>query len=232
MPSFFHKCSVNSLGNVCSAVYLVRDQITRQRYGMKKMKKTHLRLRNQVDQVFAERDILSFADNPFVVSLYCTFETKKCLCLVMEFVEGGDVATLLKNIGGPLPTDLAQMYFAELVLALEYLHNYGIVHRDLKPDKYVIKSVNLEKDSISDHINHNFPPTSFFFSFICSSSAQSPHCRLICGRWNLSLEHILSRMESPLYLQVKRNDYTSIDRFPFKFRHVQLCVILQSELGA
>uniref|UniRef100_A0A5K3FU17 non-specific serine/threonine protein kinase n=1 Tax=Mesocestoides corti TaxID=53468 RepID=A0A5K3FU17_MESCO len=105
---------------------------------MKKMPKQHLRLRNQVEQVFAERDILSFADNPFVVSLYCTFETKKCLCLVMEFVEGGDVATLLKNIGGPLPDDLAQMYFAELVLALEYLHSYGIVHRDLKPDNLLI----------------------------------------------------------------------------------------------
>jgi len=32
---------------------------------------------------------------------------------------------------------LWRMYFAETVLALEYLHNYGIVHRDLKPDKYV-----------------------------------------------------------------------------------------------
>ena len=38
---------------------------------------------------------------------------------------------------GPLPVDMARMYFAETVLALEYLHNYGIVHRDLKPDKYV-----------------------------------------------------------------------------------------------
>ncbi|EUB62735.1 Microtubule-associated serine/threonine-protein kinase 2 [Echinococcus granulosus] len=120
------------------AVFLVRDRITRQRYGMKKMPKQHLRLRNQVEQVFAERDILSFADNPFVVSLYCTFETKKSLCMVMEFVEGGDVAALLKNIGGPLPLDLAQMYFAELVLALEYLHSYGIVHRDLKPDNLLI----------------------------------------------------------------------------------------------
>jgi len=33
------------------------------------------------------------------------------------------------------------MYFAETVLALEYLHNYGIVHRDLKPDKYVCLSM-------------------------------------------------------------------------------------------
>ncbi|VUZ50370.1 unnamed protein product [Hymenolepis diminuta] len=120
------------------AVFLVRDRLTLQRYAMKKMPKQHLRLRNQVEQVFAERDILSFADNPFVVSLYCTFETKKSLCMVMEFVEGGDVATLLKNIGGPLPLDLVRMYFAELVLALEYLHSYGIVHRDLKPENLLI----------------------------------------------------------------------------------------------
>ena len=50
-------------------------------------------------------------------------------------VAGGDCATLLKNIGA-LPVDMARLYFAETVLALEYLHNYGIVHRDLKPDKY------------------------------------------------------------------------------------------------
>ncbi|VEL34856.1 unnamed protein product [Protopolystoma xenopodis] len=94
-------------------------------------------MKNQVEQVFAERDIMTFADNPFVVSLYCTFETKKCLCMVMEYVDGGDCAAMLKN-AGPLPFDLARMYFAETVLALEYLHNYGIVHRDLKPDKFVI----------------------------------------------------------------------------------------------
>lgn len=37
---------------------------------------------------------------------------------------------------GPLPVEMTRMYFAETVLALEYLHNYGIVHRDLKPDKW------------------------------------------------------------------------------------------------
>lgn len=122
------------------AVYLVKHKQTRQRFAMKKINKNNLMLRNQVEQVFAERDILSFADNPFVVSMYCSFETKKHLCLVMEYVEGGDCASLLKSIG-PLPPDMARFYFAETVLAVEYLHSYGIVHRDLKPDKYMFQPI-------------------------------------------------------------------------------------------
>ncbi|XP_017754207.1 PREDICTED: microtubule-associated serine/threonine-protein kinase 3 isoform X3 [Eufriesea mexicana] len=122
------------------AVYLVKEKNTRQRFAMKKINKNNLMLRNQVEQVFAERDIMSFTDNPFVVSMYCSFETKKHLCLVMEYVEGGDCANLLKNIG-PLPPDMARFYFAETVLAVEYLHSYGIVHRDLKPDNLLITAL-------------------------------------------------------------------------------------------
>lgn len=160
------------------AVFLVRHKETRQRFAMKKINRQNLILRNQIQQVFVERDILTFAENPFVVSMFCSFETRRHLCMVMEYVEGkggyscpfllirinnhtftcqtygtgiqngrdttaclcchssgGDCANLLKNIG-PLPVDMARMYFAETVLALEYLHNYGIVHRDLKPDKW------------------------------------------------------------------------------------------------
>ncbi|XP_029023714.1 microtubule-associated serine/threonine-protein kinase 1 isoform X2 [Betta splendens] len=122
------------------AVYLVRHRETRQRFAMKKINKQNLILRNQIQQAFVERDILTFAENPFVVSMFCSFETRRHLCMVMEYVEGGDCATLLKNIG-PLPVELARMYFAETVLALEYLHNYGIVHRDLKPDNLLITSM-------------------------------------------------------------------------------------------
>ncbi|XP_028589441.2 microtubule-associated serine/threonine-protein kinase 2 isoform X2 [Podarcis muralis] len=122
------------------AVFLVRHRTTRQRFAMKKINKQNLILRNQIQQAFVERDILTFAENPFVVSMFCSFETKRHLCMVMEYVEGGDCATLLKNIGA-LPVDMARMYFAETVLALEYLHNYGIVHRDLKPDNLLITSM-------------------------------------------------------------------------------------------
>ncbi|KAF7234901.1 Microtubule-associated serine/threonine-protein kinase 3 [Varanus komodoensis] len=122
------------------AVYLVRHRESRRRFAMKKINKRNLALRNQIQQVFVERDILTFADNPFVVGMFCSFESRRHLCLVMEYVEGGDCATLLKNMG-PLPVDMARMYFAETVLALEYLHSYGIVHRDLKPDNLLITSM-------------------------------------------------------------------------------------------
>ncbi|XP_043370147.1 microtubule-associated serine/threonine-protein kinase 4 isoform X4 [Dermochelys coriacea] len=122
------------------AVYFVRHKETRQRFAMKKINKQNLILRNQIQQAFVERDILTFAENPFVVSMYCSFEARRHLCMVMEYVEGGDCATLMKNMG-PLPVDMARMYFAETVLALEYLHNYGIVHRDLKPDNLLVTSM-------------------------------------------------------------------------------------------
>uniref|UniRef100_A0A8C2CHY1 non-specific serine/threonine protein kinase n=1 Tax=Cyprinus carpio TaxID=7962 RepID=A0A8C2CHY1_CYPCA len=69
------------------AVYLVRHLETRQRFAMKKINKQNLILRNQVQQAFVERDILTFAENPFVVSMFCSFETRRHLCMVMEYVE-------------------------------------------------------------------------------------------------------------------------------------------------
>uniref|UniRef100_A0A8C2DJU8 non-specific serine/threonine protein kinase n=1 Tax=Cyprinus carpio TaxID=7962 RepID=A0A8C2DJU8_CYPCA len=70
------------------AVYLVRHRETRQRFAMKKINKQNLLLRNQIQQAFVERDILTFAENPFVVSMFCSFETRRHLCMVMEYVEG------------------------------------------------------------------------------------------------------------------------------------------------
>ena len=46
-----------------------------------------------------ERLILSSLDNPFVVKLYYSFQTNDYLYLVMEYLNGGDCATLLRNVG-------------------------------------------------------------------------------------------------------------------------------------
>lgn len=76
-------------------MFLVRHKETRQRFAMKKINKQNLILRNQIQQAFVERDILTFAENPFVVSMFCSFETRRHLCMVMEYVEGKAVAVQL-----------------------------------------------------------------------------------------------------------------------------------------
>jgi len=55
----------------------------------------------------------------------------------MEYLQGGDVLSLLEKLGC-LPEEIARIYIAEIVLALQYLHGYGIIHRDLKPDNCLI----------------------------------------------------------------------------------------------
>ncbi|XP_065905410.1 microtubule-associated serine/threonine-protein kinase 3-like isoform X2 [Dysidea avara] len=122
-----------------SSVYLVRHKQTKMRFAMKRLSKQRMIMKKQVQNIFQERDVLTVAENPFAVGLWCSFQTERSLYLVMEYVEGGDLGTLIKNIGS-LPLDLARMYFAETVLALEYVHNLGIIHRDLKPDNLLITS--------------------------------------------------------------------------------------------
>uniref|UniRef100_A0A8C6PH08 non-specific serine/threonine protein kinase n=1 Tax=Nothobranchius furzeri TaxID=105023 RepID=A0A8C6PH08_NOTFU len=80
------------------AVYLVRHRETRQRFAMKKINKQNLILRNQIQQAFVERDILTFAENPFVVSMFCSFETRRHLCMVMEYVEGKRLGKEERNL--------------------------------------------------------------------------------------------------------------------------------------
>ena len=121
-------------------VYLVRHKETGEKFALKEINRHDLVSRNLKHQAFVERDIMTFLENPFVVNMYCTFETRRNFCMVMEYVPGGDVGALLNNLF-TLDLEMAQLYTAEIVLALQYLHEYGIIHRDLKPDNLLITSM-------------------------------------------------------------------------------------------
>ncbi|KAK4700084.1 serine/threonine-protein kinase RIM15, partial [Phenoliferia sp. Uapishka_3] len=120
------------------SVYLAKKITTGDYYAIKVLKKSDMIAKNQVTNVKAERMILmTQTESDFVVKLFYTFQSKDYLYLVMEYLNGGDCAALVKNMG-ELPEDWARKYIAECVVGLEYLHASGIVHRDLKPDNLLI----------------------------------------------------------------------------------------------
>ena len=120
------------------SVYLSKKKSTGDYYAIKVLKKSDMIAKNQVTNVKAERAIMMWqGESDFVAKLYWTFSSKDYLYLVMEYLNGGDCASLVKILGG-LPEDWCKKYIAEVVLGVEHLHSRGIVHRDLKPDNLLI----------------------------------------------------------------------------------------------
>ena len=120
------------------SVYLSKKKSTGDYFAIKVLRKADMVAKNQVTNVKAERAIMMWqGESDFVAKLYWTFSSKDYLFLVMEYLNGGDCAALVKVLGG-LPEDWAKKYMAEVVLGIEHLHSRGIVHRDLKPDNLLI----------------------------------------------------------------------------------------------
>lgn len=120
------------------SVYLSKKKSTGDYYAIKVLKKADMVAKNQVTNVKAERAIMMWqGQSDFVAKLYWTFSSKEYLYLVMEYLNGGDCASLIKILGG-LPEDWAKKYLGEVILGVEHLHGRGIVHRDLKPDNLLI----------------------------------------------------------------------------------------------
>ncbi|XP_050794988.1 serine/threonine-protein kinase greatwall isoform X3 [Gopherus flavomarginatus] len=108
-------------------------------YAVKVVKKADLINKNMVHQVQAERDALALSKSPFIVHLYYSLQSANNVYLMMEYLIGGDVKSLL-HIYGYFDEEMAVKYISEAALALDYLHRHGIIHRDLKPDNMLISN--------------------------------------------------------------------------------------------
>ncbi len=78
--------------------------------------------------VLNERDALATMHSQFVVRLFYSLQSKDEIYLVMEYMIGGDLMSLL-CIKQVLERHEAQFYVAEIALALDYLHRKGVIHR-------------------------------------------------------------------------------------------------------
>ena len=85
----------------------------------------------------SERNLLAEVDSNYIVKLYCSFQDDDHLYLVMEYLPGGDMMTLLMR-KDTLTEDEAKFYVAETVLAIESIHMHNYIHRDIKPDNLLL----------------------------------------------------------------------------------------------
>ncbi|KAI1393744.1 Pkinase-domain-containing protein [Hypoxylon trugodes] len=118
-------------------VHLVQSKHNQRFYAIKVLKKAQVVKMKQVEHTNDERRMLGEVKHPFLITLWGTFQDPRNLYMVMDFVEGGELFSLLRK-SGRFPNPVAKFYAAEVTLALEYLHSRNIIYRDLKPENLLL----------------------------------------------------------------------------------------------
>ncbi|KAL5418322.1 Serine/threonine-protein kinase [Paraphaeosphaeria minitans] len=121
-------------------VFQVRKRDTRRIYAMKVLSKKVIVQKKEVAHTLGERNILvrtAMADSAFIVGLKFSFQTPSDLYLVTDYMSGGELFWHLQR-EGRFQEARAKFYIAELILALQHLHDHNIVYRDLKPENILL----------------------------------------------------------------------------------------------
>lgn len=148
-------------------VKLVQKKADGQVYAMKSLIKTEMFKKDQLAHVRAERDILAESDSPWVVKLFTTFQDSNFLYMLMEFLPGGDLMTMLIKYE-IFSEDITRFYIAEIVLAIEAVHKLGFIHR------YVLSSIIESNPGVCNSMlmpnAETSNPTIFFLTGVATSS--------------------------------------------------------------
>ena len=133
----YEKLKTVGLGSY-GRVRLCKHKKTGEIFVMKILKKNDIIKQKQVDHVYSEFNILSMLKHPFIVQLLgFNFEDPKYIYFILEYIQGGELFTLLRTKGS-FPVPQTKFYIAHIITIFEYLHSKNIVYRDLKPENILI----------------------------------------------------------------------------------------------
>ncbi|KAH9841440.1 AGC/Akt protein kinase [Rhodofomes roseus] len=118
-------------------VMQVRKRDTSRIYALKTIRKQHIVERGEITHTLAERMVLARVNSPFIVPLKFSFQSEQKLYLVLAFVNGGELFHHLQR-EQRFNEERSRFYSAELLLALEHLHELDVVYRDLKPENILL----------------------------------------------------------------------------------------------
>jgi serine/threonine protein kinase len=150
-------------------VYLVKKVNSGVLYAMKVLWKERYFKENLIAYAMSERNVLCQLQHPFITQLHYAFQTAERLIFIIELCPGGDLGKLLMR-KPCLDERLALMYFCEMILAIEELHNHDIIYRDLKPENVMFDADGHVK--ITDFgLSKQMPKDDFMTKTFCGTIA-------------------------------------------------------------
>jgi 3-phosphoinositide dependent protein kinase-1 len=121
-----------------STVVLATDRQTLKEYAVKILDKKHIIKEKKIKYVNIEKDTLNrLIEHPGIVRLYYTFQDSTSLYYVLDIASGGELLGVLKKIGS-FDEECTRFYGAQILDAIEHMHNRGVIHRDLKPENVLL----------------------------------------------------------------------------------------------
>ena len=145
-------------GGSFGKVFKVKLKGTDKIFAMKVLNKGYLIKKKLLRYAITECNVLKQSNCPFIIKLHYSFQTPENLYMILDYCPIGDLSYQIQlNL---FEEDEAKFYIAELILAIEYLHQHDIIYRDLKPENILIDAdghvkladFGLAKENVSSNV--------------------------------------------------------------------------------
>jgi serine/threonine-protein kinase len=127
-----------------SHVYLAEHRLMHRQRAIKILPQRRVKDSSYLARFHLEAQATAQLDHPNIVRCYDVDNEGDTHYIVMEFIEGKDLNTIVKQ-EGPLPLELACNYIAQAAEGLAHAHECGLVHRDVKPANLLVDTKGIVK---------------------------------------------------------------------------------------